>query len=533
MSSPAALPVRPPRPDPLSDNSCLVGEGWDNCYTMTCLQSVTSSSLSALNKAVKNGSSMASVHSHNDKSWRKAAATAILDNSDEDEPKEEEKESYCLGQQSSTGGTNNALSPFTKVMGTHPHEDETQSVVSQLSYMSNTSTQMRSKRGALSSMTESQSNPRVVAPHVGKLGLSSCVEVVLKNSDERVTVLCSADILKMKSTFFHDVLLKQEEGIGSKLGLWRAPIEIQENTPFEAVSFLEKLHDSGNKVGTDWFFAWARLSVRWTVEEMLREYASQIDAHFQSLSHRIRQTHWRTSPETLVGMRIAVFRKASTCVPTVVTGTIVSPLQTTGYSKLRVAFDPMPEGAFQSLATAASTTGAGGGLSIALSPTPGGLSLQHLRQRTQSLTNASLAQAQDSLSPIQPQPPQQPQQPQQPGPGKQIVADVCEPIWVRDEKEGGSWMEPDELYACTKPCVSVTDRRLWWEMCRAVVTLPPLAGCLQGHIKNSGDITAFLLRKENKVLWYPEAQLDFLPKDDALELIKRAYCLPIYSTNTP
>lgn len=55
------------------------------------------------------------------------------------------------------------------------------------------------------------SEPRIVAPHVAKLSPQSVVEVRLQSIGECVAVLCSVDVLKMRSGFFHRVLAEQEK----------------------------------------------------------------------------------------------------------------------------------------------------------------------------------------------------------------------------------------------------------------------------------------------------------------------------------
>jgi hypothetical protein len=61
-------------------------------------------------------------------------------------------------------------------------------------------------------------------------------------------------------------------------------------------------------------------SVTWVVEELITEYASQIEDHMNKIASCIQNNHWRTNPSVLAGMRIAVFRKGTGPVPTVITG---------------------------------------------------------------------------------------------------------------------------------------------------------------------------------------------------------------------
>lgn len=49
--------------------------------------------------------------------------------------------------------------------------------------------------------------PRIIAPNVDKISPVSVVEVRLQSIRECVTILCSVDVLKMKSVFFYEVRL--------------------------------------------------------------------------------------------------------------------------------------------------------------------------------------------------------------------------------------------------------------------------------------------------------------------------------------
>lgn len=121
---------------------------------------------------------------------------------------------------------------------------------------------------------------RIVAPNVSKLSPHSAVEVRLQSNSESVAVLCSVDVLKMRSGFFHDVLNEQEKNNGGPPPnihtrnanntttnhspphnniLWREPIIIPEKTPFEAAAFLESLHEGRALFRGEWNYCWARL----------------------------------------------------------------------------------------------------------------------------------------------------------------------------------------------------------------------------------------------------------------------------------
>jgi hypothetical protein len=84
-----------------------------------------------------------------------------------------------------------------------------------------------------------------------------------------VSVLCSVDILKMKSTFFYDILSQQEKDAATTPNnihkntnptkQWRDPIIMPEASPFEAAAFLESLHEGRALFKGEWNLTWARL----------------------------------------------------------------------------------------------------------------------------------------------------------------------------------------------------------------------------------------------------------------------------------
>jgi hypothetical protein len=118
-----------------------------------------------------------------------------------------------------------------------------------------------------------QGEARIVAPNVSKLSPYSAVEVRLQSSNECVAVLCSVDVLKMRSGFFHDILNEQEKNLASKQStngvpishplqsnlLWRDSITIPEPMPFEAAAFLESIHEGRALFKGEWNYCWARL----------------------------------------------------------------------------------------------------------------------------------------------------------------------------------------------------------------------------------------------------------------------------------
>lgn len=148
-----------------------------------------------------------------------------------------------------------------------------------------------------------QGEARIVAPNVSKLSPNSAVEIRLQSNKESVTVLCSVDVLKMRSGFFHDILSDQEKNYVKSIDpaqiqahnkamlnlnlsnsftstvstpnnmlnsqnyssniLWRDPIIIPEATPFDAAAFLESLHEGRALFRGEWNYCWARLRYKY------------------------------------------------------------------------------------------------------------------------------------------------------------------------------------------------------------------------------------------------------------------------------
>lgn len=104
-----------------------------------------------------------------------------------------------------------------------------------------------------------------------------------------------------------------------------------------------------------------------------------------------------------------------------------------------------------------------------------------------------------------------------------IIGDIAEPFWVQSMKEGSLWADPDDLFAVdARRLISHLDRKVFWEMARAVLELPELSAHCKTGIRNSTDLASVLRRPEYRVLWTAEAP-ECLPKDVATELIKAAY----------
>lgn len=110
-----------------------------------------------------------------------------------------------------------------------------------------------------------------------------------------------------------------------------------------------------------------------------------------------------------------------------------------------------------------------------------------------------------------------------------VVGDIAEPFWVKSATvEGASWADPDELFLLQAPqLLTVTDKRMFWEMARALLELPELsAATTECRIRNGQDLTAVLRRPEYRVLWVAGAA-QHLTKEITTELVTSAYVVPV------
>lgn len=423
---------------------------------------------------------------------------------------------------------------------------------------------------------------RIVAPNVSKLSPFSAVEVRLQSSTDMVAVLCSVDVLKMRSGFFHDILTEQENQLpppplgrpqltnggssgnssingnnsnnqamsgsnGNATGmiglttnngnnggvlqgnmLWRDPILIPEQSPYEAAAFLESLHEGRALFRGEWNLCWARLSVSWIIDDLVVEYAAQIAEHTNKILTIIQSHHWRTNPAVLSGMRISVFRKGSNPMPTIVNGTVIESPANIGYSKLRVAFDNDHRASInKSVATyqqvhpspmlmhQMSFSQASG--ANAHTPTPAGMvsanSSAGMSPGGINNNGGGIYEGHNGPNSMHMQQPQQPM----------IIGDVAEPFWVQGVKEGSLWADPDELFVNdSKRLISTTDRRIFWEMARALIELPEISMVVQSGIRNTAELSAMLKKPEFRILWTHEAP-EYLPKAMAVDLIRAAF----------
>jgi hypothetical protein len=234
-----------------------------------------------------------------------------------------------------------------------------------------------------------------------------------------------------------------------------------------------------------------RLSVNWIVEDLVNEYASQIDMHINKLINLINLNSWRTNQNILEGYKVATIRKGMVPIPTIQTAKVLDiNANTQNYSKLKVVFDLGSKEKEQEFFDEVNPL-----LSINFTT-------------TNSFTNTSgVNNPSATMSQIY---------------GNGNVGEITEPLWVYKEPHG--WIDPDELFMIqTKKLITVTDKRVFWEMARSIIDLPQLAGKLKCPIKSSKDLAGYLKRPEYKVLWSIEAP-NYLPKDAATELLTSAYC---------
>ena len=350
---------------------------------------------------------------------------------------------------------------------------------------------------------------RIVAPHVGKLAPSSVVEIRLQSLQEVVAVLCSVDVLKMRSGFFGEILDVQEKEIPLDRSSWREPVTIPEVSPFEAAAFLESLHEGRTLFNEEWNFTWCRLSVHWLVEELVVEFAYQIESHINRLISRVNATSWRTNCDVFAGMSIAVFHKKPSSTPTVLMGTAIESSGGNGslvpYSRLRVEFDAN-----------SSVTASGGGCFTGNINSNNNNSVNKKHRETvgtcTSTDYGNHADDSDIMSGA----------PTILSTANVHIGDVTEPFWVR-KSDVSSWMEPDEMSMVElKKVLTSSDKRLFWEMVRSILDLPVLASKLKCPIKNSKDLYHVMSKPENRILW-TSGSCEYLPKDTACALVGDAY----------
>jgi len=88
------------------------------------------------------------------------------------------------------------------------------------------------------------------------------------------------------------------------------------------------------------------------------------------------------------------------------------------------------------------------------------------------------------------------------------------------------WADPDDLFVTlAKHLITANDKRMFWEMARAIIELPELSlACQNSRVRTAEDLTQILQRPEYRILWITEAP-QYIPKEVASELIRSAYVI--------
>jgi hypothetical protein len=85
------------------------------------------------------------------------------------------------------------------------------------------------------------------------------------------------------------------------------------------------------------------------------------------------------------------------------------------------------------------------------------------------------------------------------------------------------WSNPDDLSMTEiKKFISEEDKRVFWEMAKAIIDLPEISDFSNSGIKNAKDLAFILKKPEYKILWTANAA-DILPRQAAAELVTAAY----------
>ena len=88
------------------------------------------------------------------------------------------------------------------------------------------------------------------------------------------------------------------------------------------------------------------------------------------------------------------------------------------------------------------------------------------------------------------------------------------------------WSDPDDLSMTEiKKFISEGDKRVFWEMAKAIIDLPEISDFSNSGIKNAKDLALILKKPEYKILWTANAA-DILPRQAAAELVTAAYAEP-------
>lgn len=407
---------------------------------------------------------------------------------------------------------------------------------------------------------------KIMAPNVGKLSLSSCVEIHIQSDIETVRVLCSVDVLKMRSSYFQSILVSEEKSrlsnmnpnITNQNGLhsitstpWRNHIIIQQNRPHDAASFLVTLHE-GRIVGraSDWSLSWAKLCVNWGVDEFVEEYASQMSFHFSKILSCCEENHWRSNPSILMGLTVSFLQRHKNSSLTILCGTVIK----SDLHNMEIQLDIIPNVSLQVPIDS---------IGYVNSPTR----LPHMSSKTSSMLSPIGQQFSSSFSSNIHSGNNSPRNKlsnhstlisrfPQPNETNETISfrpqlatfwiKVCDTnVSMKDMMsssnhnnnttesissnvsnvciENYQWLTPDE-FSNTKLANMIThaDKKKFWEMYCALTELPEFGLYMKCGPNSPKELGKLLGKPEFRILWISEG-IDFLPKDVTTGLLVTAF----------
>jgi hypothetical protein len=74
----------------------------------------------------------------------------------------------------------------------------------------------------------------------------------------------------------------------------------------------------------------------------------------------------------------------------------------------------------------------------------------------------------------------------------------------------------------SKKFITVTDKRIFWEMAKALIEFSDISAACKCSVRNEADLTLMLKKPEFRVMWTSEGP-EILPKDMAANLVRFAY----------
>ena len=185
--------------------------------------------------------------------WREKAANLILAEEKNDGNVDDDNSDYGLEYEKKISPHRIAYEKKNE----RPTQKSNRQLNLELAISNNTVSTLGSQSVSSKGTTNGNNESRIVAPNVDKLSPYSVVEIRLQSLTECVAVLCSVDVLKMRSMFFHQVLKDQEKSrtdtrvknvatgnttVSSQSdGIWRDPITVPENSPFEGILLIQLL----------------------------------------------------------------------------------------------------------------------------------------------------------------------------------------------------------------------------------------------------------------------------------------------------